>query len=179
MNIAERQKCAEHFYNKAKNLLCSFPPETTIQMAWVESASYLDTLCLWSGLWYKKTFTALLEPIAACCIYIAKQSGLADIDPFIDNALATMACKGQDYAVEDNAYRDFEDTAEALGITVPQVILVHMRKHWAALCNYRDGKVIHGDPIVTKFMDMCNYCAILDAWLREQAAKEACDELTQ
>lgn len=170
MNLTERQKCAEHFYNKTKNCLDFYG--TDVLTLWKRSQIEMESLCsifkcsppLQS---FPETY---LSNLCLHLITIAKHDGLADIDPFIDNALAEMARKGQDYAADENAYQHFEETAELLGLTVPQVIMVFMLKHWAAITKFRDGKAMQGDPIVTKFMDVCNYCAILDAWLREQSA---------
>jgi len=169
MNLTERQKCATLFYNEVKNLVSEieFPIDTHV--VWEEADMNMDGLCRGT-----KSYPCRknLQYLAKWLVCLAKQYGLADIDPFIDNALAEMERKGHDYADDDNAYQNFEETAEMLGLAVPQVIMVSMLKHWAALNNYRNGKIMQGDPIVTKFMDVCNYCAILDAWLREQSAKE-------
>lgn len=80
-----------------------------------------------------------------------------------NDAWQVLKDKGADYARSDNAFHNFEATANFTGQTKEQVLGGHMYKHIAAIYRYiRDGKV-DSEGLRGRAIDLINYVTFLVA----------------
>lgn len=77
--------------------------------------------------------------------------------------------KSLDYASEDDRLSDFKETAESIGITPEQVLMVFATKHWRAINTYiKNGcQDTRSEPIIGRIYDLQNYLDLLIA-LKEE-----------
>ena len=88
------------------------------------------------------------------------------------DAFTVLAGKGKDYARNDNAFHNFETTAEFLGIEREAVLAAHLYKHFAAIFAYiREGQT-ETEPIRGRIIDAINYLTFLAAMVYDSAPQE-------
>ena len=93
-----------------------------------------------------------------------------------DECLSLMKTKGAEYSgVNKDVLSNFKRTAEAIGVTPIQVLIIFMHKHWDSILTAvrrdpyypKDGT----EPFVSRITDLINYALMLQC-LREDAEKE-------
>jgi hypothetical protein len=86
----------------------------------------------------------------------------------LDEILATLASKGDEYTVGLDRLSNFKEAAELLGRTEEQVLLGYVTKHIIALKDFiQDGKPVSQAQWVEKFQDIICYMLILETLLIE------------
>lgn len=84
------------------------------------------------------------------------------VSDIFEACLALADKKGQDYSAEFDSFENFKHSSTKLGITVPQVVLVHLDKHMAAINNcVRKAEPLKGDQLPEHIKDAINYLAFL------------------
>lgn len=77
-----------------------------------------------------------------------------------------------EYSDPENAFAEFEATADLLGITREQVLGVYLNKHVRGLFSWIRGNKLQRDSVHGRVADVTNYVAILSA-MAKQAEEEA------
>ncbi len=88
----------------------------------------------------------------------------------LNEAADVMRRKAKDYTREDtDAFDNFREVARATGLTVDDVIRVHIANKQARLNNlFSRGGRAQFEPIEDTLLDLVNYAALLSAWLRQR-----------
>lgn len=87
---------------------------------------------------------------------------------FFDKILRLQAKKNQDYGSATDGLHNFRQSAQRLGLTMPQVFMALMEKHLIALENdVRNPHVGLNEGVEDRLSDIACYCALLYLALRE------------
>lgn len=87
---------------------------------------------------------------------------------FFEQCLEIQNTKGKDYTTDGDAFKDLNDEAEAMGVTVEQVLWIAMNKHYKAVRKFcKEGRV-ESEPIETRLMDLANYTSLIYAFIKER-----------
>lgn len=87
---------------------------------------------------------------------------------FISNGLHIVILKGDDYAESESVAMTEAFFASAdLGLTVPQILYVHVRKHMAALANYMHRGSLRSEDIRSRLNDIAVYMALIDSYVAD------------
>ena len=91
------------------------------------------------------------------------------VDRVVEDGLKPLLeMKGHDYAGDADALGSLRATAEQLGITPMQALLVYTKKHLDAIFTYaREGK-LQSEPIETRRYDSMNYHLLAFALLVDE-----------
>ncbi len=97
-----------------------------------------------------------------------REKYLQNIQDTYEQALELVYTKSQDYATNDDPFKNFRDAALFAGITLEQGILVRIGDKFARVRNLLEkgensGAV--GEAITDTLNDACNYTAILKTWI--------------
>lgn len=107
----------------------------------------------------KRTHSASVEISADGHLTTAGQLALAS--EFFSKCSRLMAQKAAQYNTSQDASRDVEDVCRVLGVEPIAVIWTHIRKHMSALEQFvRGRKKEQMESLVSRLMDIANYCAI-------------------
>ena len=78
----------------------------------------------------------------------------------LDNMRKTHDSKNEDYAAKGNPYSNFEEAAEAAGITVDEQFMALLGAKWARLRQLFSGKTPNHESLQDNLKDFANYAAI-------------------
>jgi hypothetical protein len=97
-----------------------------------------------------------------------REKYLENIQTTYENALDLVYTKSQDYASNDDPFKNFREAAQFAGITLEQGIFVRLGDKFARVKNLLEkgesaGAV--GEAIEDTLLDICNYTAILKTWI--------------
>ncbi len=72
----------------------------------------------------------------------------------------THDSKNEDYATADNPYSNFEEAADAAGISVDEQFMALLGVKWARLRQLLSGKTPNHESLADNLKDFANYAAI-------------------
>lgn len=80
----------------------------------------------------------------------------------VSECFPVLADKGEDYAVNSDAYANFNESSELTGLTPSQTLFALMTKHYLVLRDYiaKSGKNLITQSISERIVDIINYLAI-------------------
>lgn len=89
--------------------------------------------------------------------------------------LDVLKKKGTDYSGKMEAYKNFKDTAQRLGLTKYQVWLTFFDKHVNSIANSvkadPNSPHVESEPLEGRIIDVINYAIILGGMLKEDEGK--------
>lgn len=93
---------------------------------------------------------------------------LASANKLFDKTYEILSAKGMDYASEEDALRQFKETAAAVGVDPLQVWSVFFQKHLAAIMRFvRDGRV-ESEGVESRVIDLIAYLALFNGLIKER-----------
>ena len=97
----------------------------------------------------------------------------ADLDKLMqevfDNEIMTTQQSGQkEYASDEDAFSNFKDQGEELGLDPKIVLWVHAMKHKSGIANYLRGVKSQGEDVRGRINDLIVYLFILRRMIEEE-----------
>lgn len=89
------------------------------------------------------------------------------IEEFFQNGIDIVVLKGQDYAPEKVAMTEVFFTAAVLGVSAPQILWVHVRKHMSAIETYMQRGMLLSEDLRSRLADVSNYMALIDSYVAD------------
>lgn len=89
------------------------------------------------------------------------------IETFFSTAIEIVILKGDDYAPERVAMTEVFFTAAEIGVTAPQILWVHVRKHMSAIASYLQRGNLKSEDIRSRLADVANYMALIDSYIAD------------
>lgn len=101
--------------------------------------------------------------------YLTRQQVQWGMDEFFRKIKYLQTSKNEDYATTEDGLVNFRQTAERLGLRMPQVFLTLMQKHQIALENdARRPEMPLNEGVEDRLLDIACYCGLLWLALREE-----------
>lgn len=94
-----------------------------------------------------------------------KERNQAIQDIFDNECMPILNAKGADYMDKD-AFDQFTEIAEIVGVTPTQAMFVYMHKHVKALQSAMKNKALQGEALEKKLKDIINYAAMMIVYER-------------
>ena len=96
-----------------------------------------------------------------------------NFEMFIDKemiplCLRILKVKGKSYSGDEDAFKNFKETAKEAGITVEESWLTQYLKHYNAIRSFLNDEYTDSEPIKLRIADAINYLLMLSGILREQ-----------
>lgn len=79
---------------------------------------------------------------------------------------------------ENNAFRNFQQTAKDIGVTQEKALWVHMKKHLDGILTYINGHKSQRESVHGRIKDARMYLALLDGMIAEGEEVEEMKELS-
>jgi len=99
---------------------------------------------------------------------------IGNLRNLFDNIIKTAEAKNKDYAMNDNAFANFEIVGNMLQMADENIKdgkylcwLVYFTKHYISVLNYLRTRKSHTEPIEGRIVDMIVYLGILYNMLKE------------
>lgn len=90
-----------------------------------------------------------------------------------DNCYNILNTKGKEYSRDNDRFSNFKSCAKEANVSIYQVFLIFMKKHFDAISHYcRGEKQYSNEDIESRIFDMINYLILLYTMIKIQKANK-------